>query len=153
MKSPHIFQSEITIDRTIDEVFEFFSNAENLNVLTPSNLHFTFITPTPIDIKRGAIIDYRIKLFGVPVKWRTQITKWEPTACFADNQERGPFKLWYHVHTFKAFGSQTIMTDTVHYLSPGGILEFIPHILFVKRQVHKIFEYREKAIQKYFAKI
>ncbi|MFZ1321565.1 MAG: SRPBCC family protein [Ignavibacteria bacterium] len=99
---------------------------------------------------KGTLIEYRIKLNGLPVKWKTEITKWDPPFIFIDTQIKGPYKIWSHEHKFEELGQVTLMTDTVRYLSYGGLLEFIPNILFVKNNVKKIFDFREKKIHEIF---
>jgi ligand-binding SRPBCC domain-containing protein len=147
---PHILEKKTIIERPIDEVFNFFSDAYNLNKITPDSLNFKIITPFPIHMHVGTLIDYEIKMLGIPFNWKTKITAWEPGKKFVDEQLSGPYKLWIHEHLFEDFGNKTLMTDTVKYQSPGGIFEFIPHHLFVKLKVEEIFNYREKTILEYF---
>lgn len=146
----HTLERKIIIKKPVSEVFDFFSRAENLERITPSFLNFKIITPLPIEIKKGTIIDYVIRLNGIPMKWKTEITKWEPPFLFEDTQIKGPYKIWIHEHKFESLGDETLMTDTVKYLSYGGIFEFIPHKLIVKNKVEKIFEYREKVFGNIF---
>lgn len=148
--TPHILTRKTIIKKEIDELFEFFSKAENLNKLTPPELGFKITTKLPIEMKMGTIIDYKIKLNGIPFNWRTEITKWDPPFLFEDIQAKGPYRLWIHEHRFQNKDGSTEMTDTVKYLSPGGIFEFIPHNLIVKRKVESIFDYREKIFNELF---
>lgn len=148
---PHILIRETLLNGSMEDVFEFFSKAENLNVITPPVLGFKIITPLPVDMKKGTVIDYKIKLNGIPFNWRTEITKWDPPHCFEDTQIKGPYKVWIHEHKFEARNEKTFMTDTVRYLSPGGPLEFIPHNLFVKKKVNFIFDYRKKIFDELFS--
>lgn len=147
---PHILIRKTLIKKEIVKVFEFFSKAENLNKVTPPMLGFKIITKLPVEMKKGTIIDYKIKLNGIPLSWRTEITKWDPPFLFEDIQARGPYKLWIHEHRFQEINGSTEMTDTVKYLSPGGIFEFIPHNLIVKKKVESIFNYREKIFKELF---
>ena len=124
------------------DVFAFFSDAFNLQAITPDFLGFEIITPAPIDIKKGALIDYRITLFGIPMKWRTRIARFEPEDAFVDTQIRGPYALWHHTHTFEDCPEGTLMRDTVLYRLPFGLLGTIAHALFVKRTMQRIFQYR-----------
>lgn len=140
----HILTRETVLNRSIKEIFDFFSKAENLDIITPPVLGFKIITPFPVEMKKGTVIDYKIKLNGIPFGWRTEITKWDPPHCFEDTQIKGPYKIWIHEHLFVERNHRTYMTDTVRYLSPGGLLEFIPHNLFVKKKVNYIFDYRQK---------
>lgn len=129
----------VRIPRQIDEVFSFFASAHNLNEITPPSLRFRILTPAPIEMRTGALIDYRIRVRGVPVSWRTEITDWDPPYGFADRQLRGPYRWWIHRHTFEDLGDSVVMTDMVDYGVPGGPLA---HALLVKRDVTAIFRYR-----------
>lgn len=149
--TPHVLIRKTVIKKNIEQLFDFFSKAENLNSITPPLLGFKIITPLPVEMKKGTIIDYKIKLNGIPFSWRTEITKWDPPFLFEDTQIKGPYKLWIHEHRFDEKEGMTIMTDTVRYLSPGGIFEFIPHNLMVKKKVEFIFDYREKVLNELFA--
>lgn len=146
----HILIKETIINRPLNEVFDFFSNAENLNKLTPPELYFKIITPPPIQIKQGAIIDYKIKLNGIPFLWKTEITVFENQKRFVDTQLKGPYKVWIHEHQFEKREGKTYMKDIVQFLSPGWVLEPIINKLFVEKKVKAIFEYREKVLKKLF---
>ncbi|RPI15215.1 MAG: CDP-paratose 2-epimerase [Ignavibacteriae bacterium] len=146
----HILQKETIIEQPINTVFDFFSKAENLNLLTPPSLDFNILTKPPIEMKLGSIIDYTIKISGIRVKWKTEITKWQPPNLFEDTQLNGPYKVWIHEHKFREDGKRTIMTDTVKYRSPGGMFEFIPHLLFVRKRVKSIFDYRSIKLKDMF---
>ncbi|MDQ3021717.1 MAG: SRPBCC family protein [Bacteroidota bacterium] len=148
MKS-HILTRNTIIKKNIDEVFKFFSKAENLNQITPPLLGFKIIN-SPEEMKKGSLIDYKIKLNGITFNWQTEITKWDPPYYFEDTQIKGPYKMWVHEHKFEEKDEITFMTDIVNYLSPGGIFEFIPHKLIVKKKVESIFDYREKSLKKIF---
>lgn len=146
---PHSLKRKTIIRKNITEVFDFFSRAENLNRITPPTLGFKIIN-LPDEMKKGALIDYKIKLNGIQFSWRTEITKWYPPFYFEDTQIKGPYKVWIHEHKFEEKNGETHMTDIVNYLSPGGIFEFIPHNLIVKKKVLTIFDFREKSLQKIF---
>ena len=141
---------ESIIKRPIEEVFGFFSNAENLNQLTPKELHFKILTPLPVKMGTGTLIDYRITIKGIPVKWRSEITEWEPPFRFVDVQLKGPYKIWVHEHTFTENDGSTIVTDKVNYLSKGWILEPVLQKFFVKKNLEEIFDYREKKLKLIF---
>lgn len=139
-----VLTAELEIDRPLEEVFDFFSSAENLEAITPPWLHFQIVTPTPLDIQEKSLIDYKLKLHGIPIKWRTEIAVWEPPHRFVDQQLRGPYKRWYHEHTFEALGpSRTLAKDQVHYIPRFGSLV---HKFFVKPDLLKIFTYRQEQL-------
>jgi ligand-binding SRPBCC domain-containing protein len=136
------------LPQPVEGVFSFFGDAHNLNVITPPWLHFKVLTEKPIAMHAGTLIDYRIKLRGLPIKWRTRISLWEPSRRFIDEQLRGPYLEWIHTHTFDALDGGTLMTDTVRYRVPGGGLV---NRLFVERDVAQIFRYRLEALRRQFA--
>jgi len=145
------------IPRPRHEVFDFFSRAANLEKLTPDNLRFSILTPEPIPMHPGTLIDYRIKLSGVPMTWRTKIDVWEPETRFVDIQLSGPYKLWRHEHTFKdavtADGRPaTEMGDRLTYAVGFGPFGVLARALFVDRTVEGIFDYRKKAVEQIFGK-
>jgi len=120
-------------------VFDLFADAFKLENLTPPFLRFRVVTPKPIDMRLGRLIDYRMRLHGMPIRWRTEITEWEPPFRFEDSQVRGPYSMWIHSHTFEESGGGTLVRDVVRYSVPGGPLT---HSLLVKRDVRRIFEHR-----------
>lgn len=135
---------ETTVRTTIDETFAFFSDAGNLDRLTPEWLHFRVLTPLPVILRAGSVLDYRIRLFGVPFYWRTRIVEWRPPQCFVDFQERGPYLWWHHTHTFAACGSGTRVTDVVEYAAP---LALVSEPLLVNRWVRRIFDFRQAQLR------
>lgn len=144
-------ETETHLPLTVDEIFAFFSNAENLERITPPELAFQILTPTPIVMREGTIIDYRLRLFGVPFGWRTRIVQWQPSTQFIDEQIRGPYSSWRHRHTFVAYENGTQMTDRVEYqlpLEPVGLV-VLP---MVRRQLDRIFRYRANVLQFYLAR-
>lgn len=134
------------VGRPVPEVFSFFSDASNLEALTPPFLHFRILTPMPMELRAGSQLDYRLSLFGVPVRWRTRITDWQSGTRFVDEQESGPYALWRHTHEFEARGSSTLMLDVVDYSEPLGPVGTVAHILFVRRTLDRIFDFRRDAI-------
>jgi ligand-binding SRPBCC domain-containing protein len=136
------------LPHSVEEVFAFFGDAHNLDLLTPPWLHFEILTPGAIAMHPGTEIDYRITLRGLPMRWRTRISTWEPTHRFVDEQIRGPYLEWVHTHTFEAVDGGTLMKDTVRYRVPGGALV---NRLFVERDVSRIFRYRLEALRRHFA--
>jgi ligand-binding SRPBCC domain-containing protein len=141
---------ESIIRLPIEEVFDFFSNAENLNLLTPGKLNFKILTPLPVKMEKGTLIDYKISIMGIPFKWRTEITDWEPPFRFVDIQLKGPYKVWIHEHVFKKENGSTIVTDNVNYKSKGWILEPVIQKLFIEKKLEEIFDYREKKLKLIF---
>jgi ligand-binding SRPBCC domain-containing protein len=131
------------VQRTLAETFGFFSDPLNLERLTPAFLKFKFLTPPPPEVRPGTIIDYQIRLYGLPVHWRTRIEVVEPPNRFVDVQEKGPYALWRHSHNFKAIGGATEMSDRVEYAMPLGPLGDLAYHLFVARSLAQIFDYRE----------
>tara|TARA_Y100000590_G_scaffold465142_1_gene636583 strand:+ start:849 stop:1304 length:456 start_codon:yes stop_codon:yes gene_type:complete len=139
------------VNRPIDEVFDFFKNPNNLSKLTPSKLNFNILTPLPIIMKDGQLIDYTITLFGIKVHWRTIISSFVEPDMFVDQQLKGPYILWHHKHEFIQLKDGTVeMIDKVDYAIPFGFLGRIAHIIYVRRELEKIFEYRNKIINELF---
>jgi ligand-binding SRPBCC domain-containing protein len=149
--TPFVLRAEQLIKRPIDDVFAFFNKPENLAVLTPDSLGFRILTPTPIEMKEGSLIDYTIKLAGIRVRWTTLITAFDPPYKFVDQQLRGPYSFWHHTHTFKETDEGTLINDAVQYTLPFGALGKLVHTLIVKRRLENIFKYRAEAIEGYFS--
>lgn len=126
-------------------MFALFSDAFQLERLTPPWLRFRVLTPGPISMREGQLIDYQLKLHGLPVRWRTEITDWEPPFLFRDSQRRGPYLLWEHTHTFEESDGGTLVCDQVKYRVPGG---FLINRLFVQRDLLRIFNYRHDQFPK-----
>ena len=141
------FNQEQLIKKPIEEVFEFFSDARNLQAITPPWLSFDVLSPQPIELQAGTLIDYKLKVRGIPFRWQTEITEWEPPIRFVDIQKRGPYNKWHHTHVFKAEKGGTRIFDDIEYAVPGGSLV---HKLFVRRDVTKIFEYRKAKLDELF---
>ena len=141
---PHILQQEQRIPASLDEVFPFFARPENLEHLTPDFLGMRVLTPRPIPMHVGAIIDYVVSLNGLPMRWTTCISEYEPPHRFVDVQLKGPYSFWHHTHTFEADGDETIIRDEVQYLLPFGPLGLVAHQLLVRRQLNTIFNFRRQ---------
>ena len=139
------------MDRPLEEVFAFFSDAKNLEAITPRQLNFRILTPGPIRLEAGARIDYQLTLYGLPVKWATLIERWEPPHEFVDVQLRGPYKVWRHTHRFLAEGQETRMIDDVAYELPLGPLGRMVEALWARREVSRIFAYRTEVITRRFS--
>jgi ligand-binding SRPBCC domain-containing protein len=146
MKSFH-FEASLWLPRPRKEIFDFFSDALNLEEITPPWLQFQVVTPTPIMIREGTEIDYRLRIRGIPVRWKTRITAWDPPERFADEQVRGPYRLWIHEHRFSEMESGTLCEDSVRYLPVGGVLI---DKLFVGRDVRQIFAFRAERLKTLF---
>lgn len=142
------FSSRQIIQAPLAEVFRFFSDAANLEHLTPPWLRFEVLTPAPIEMAPGALIDYRLRWRGVPLRWRTEIEIWEPARRFVDRQIRGPYRLWRHEHLFEEHRGGTMVEDRIEYAAIGGRLA---HRLVVDRDVETIFAYRRQALQSIFS--
>lgn len=136
-----------SINATLEEVFRFFERPENLEKITPASVGFNILTPRPIKMQVGTVLDYTIRLLGLPVRWKTQITEYEPPYRFADVALRGPYRFWHHTHTFEASEAGTVMTDQVVYGLPFGILGGFVRALWVRRQLERIFDYRARVIR------
>ena len=138
------------VPRPRGEVFGFFADAFNLERITPKLLRFRILTPPPIDMGQGTLIDYRLRLHGFPVRWRTRIEVWEPDERFVDLQLRGPYRYWHHLHEFREVEGGTEMVDRVDYELPFGPLGTLVRALFVRRSLQRIFDYRQQAIGEVF---
>jgi ligand-binding SRPBCC domain-containing protein len=146
MKS-FLFETSLWLPRPRKGVFEFFADALNLEEITPPWLQFHVVTPAPIQIHQGATIDYKLRIRGIPVRWRTRITAWDPPARFVDEQVQGPYRLWIHEHRFTEKEGGTLCEDMVKYFPLGGALI---DKLFVKRDVREIFAFRAMRLQELF---
>ena len=146
-------EQEQWIPKGRKDVFKFFSDAFNLQALTPSFLNFRILTAPPIDIQEGTLIDYKISLFGIPMKWKTRIERFETDTMFVDQQIRGPYSLWHHTHTFEDSDDGTLMRDIVDYRLPFGPLGLLAHTLFVRRTLKRIFQYRYDSLERLMGEI
>ena len=144
----HEFRSEVWLPRCIDEVFGFFSDAANLDAITPPWLNFQVLTPAPVEMRVGALLDYKLRIRRFPFRWRSRITAWEPPHRFVDEQIRGPYRLWIHEHNFEVRDGGTLVRDHVRYAVPFDLLL---HKLLVRRDVERIFAYRAESLQRRFA--
>ncbi len=134
------------IARRPEEVFPFFANANNLEQITPPWLKFKLLNPV-VDVHRGTLIDYKLRLHGVPLSWRSEILEWEPPFRFVDVQRRGPYMLWIHEHRFEPHNGGTLVRDTVQYAAPGGPLV---QKLLIDRDLDSIFRYRRDRLEEHF---
>lgn len=149
-RRPYVRQWQLYLPRPIDTVFAFFADARNLEAITPPWLSFRITSDLPIDMRDGARIDYRLKLRGLPITWRTLIRDWRPPRRFVDEQIAGPYRLWVHEHTFEPHEGGTLCRDRVTYDVPGGPLRGLVNRLFVERDVQRIFAYRAEQLRQRF---
>lgn len=140
-------QTELWLPHPRDEIFSFFAEARNLETITPPWLKCEVLTPAPMGMRPGALIDYRISVHGLPIRWRTEITEWNPPHHFVDIQLRGPYTFWQHTHTFEERDGGTLCGDIVRYRPRGGALM---NWLFVRRDVERIFRYRPERLASLF---
>jgi ligand-binding SRPBCC domain-containing protein len=143
--SEHALETRTFVRAVLDDAFRFFADAGNLQRLTPPELDFAIETPLPIEMREGTIIDYRLRLWAVPFRWRTRITRWEPGACFADEQIHGPYRTWVHLHSFRAADGGTWIDDLVRFALPAQPLGELA-LPLVRRQLDRIFRFRTAAI-------
>jgi ligand-binding SRPBCC domain-containing protein len=142
----HQLHTTLELPLPIDEVFAFFAEAGNLERITPPELRFEILTPLPVEMRRGTLLEYRLRLFGLPFRWRTRIAAWDPPQGFIDVQLSGPYAVWEHTHVFAATGTGTLVDDHVRYrlpLSPPGDLAYP----LVRRQLARIFSYRQDVVR------
>ena len=147
----YTLKREQKIKKNIDNVFEFFSKPENLSIITPSKMKFKILTPSPIEMKEGALIDYTVNIFGFPIRWRTLITDYKPVHMFVDQQLKGPYSMWHHTHFFERLSDEeTLIKDIVIYAVPFGVIGKLVHSLYIKRDLNAIFDFRSQKIREIF---
>jgi ligand-binding SRPBCC domain-containing protein len=146
-KKGYRLETAVWLKREIADVFAFFSDARNLNLITPEWIRFRIQTPMPVVMKSGLLLDYSLQFRGIPVRWQSEITVWDPPHRFVDEQRKGPYRRWVHEHLFQEKDGGTEVVDRVDYAVPGGRLV---HRLFVKGDVTSIFRYRRRKLTEIF---
>lgn len=141
-------RTELWLPRPLDEVFAFFADAGNLETITPASVRFEILAPPPIVMRVGLRIDYRLRVQGIPVRWQSEITGWDPPRSFVDEQRRGPYRLWIHEHGFEGRDGGTLVRDQVRYAVPGGTL--VEHLV-VRPQLRRIFVHRHTRLRELLA--
>ncbi|MFO1023355.1 MAG: SRPBCC family protein [Planctomycetales bacterium] len=142
-RGTYLLETDLWLPHPPEIVFAFFSVAFNLEGITPAWLRFHVLTPRPIEMHTGTLLDYRLRLHGLPIRWRTRIAHWNPPWSFVDEQLRGPYRLWYHEHQFEAADGGTRILDRVTYIPRGGSLL---HRWLVKPDLERIFTFRQTSI-------
>ena len=146
----HVLEREQVVPRCLEEVFAFFADPGNLEALTPGFLHFRILTPPSTPMETGAVFEYRIRLFGVPLRWKSRIEAYDPPRSFTDVQLEGPYASWRHLHEFWPVPEGALVRDTVRYALGRGPLGRLVHELFVRRSLGRIFDYRAKKLSELF---
>jgi ligand-binding SRPBCC domain-containing protein len=146
----HILECEQVVPRPLEDVFAFFADPRNLEDLTPPFLHFRILTPEPFRMEAGAVYEYRLRLFWVPLEWKSRIETYDPGRSFTDVQVEGPYASWAHLHEFREAPGGTRVRDTVRYALPLGPLGSLAHGLFVRRSLRRIFDYRARRMREIF---
>jgi ligand-binding SRPBCC domain-containing protein len=141
------FEARIWLPKPREQVFAFFANPRNLDRLTPPWLRFEILTEDPIEMRAGTLLDYKLRIHGVPIHWQSEITVWEPPLRFVDRQTRGPYRSWLHTHAFLSHQGGTIVEDSVKYVPSGGSI--IQRFL-VAPDLQRIFSYRHEMLQQLF---
>jgi hypothetical protein len=136
-----------------DRVFAFFADAGNLDRITPDFLRFAVLTPRPVEMKQGTLIDYRLRVHGLPMRWQSEITVWEPPHRFVDVQRRGPYRQWIHEHGFEEIDGGTLVRDRVEYAVPGWFLEPLVHRWLVGPDLEKVFAFRKTRLAELLAMV
>lgn len=141
----HLYRQTV-VPASLEETFAFFADATKLHLLTPRWLNFRMLTPSPVVMREGVLLDYTIALYGVPLAWRSRIDVWEPGVRFVDRQLVGPYRWWHHEHRFEPLGGGTRVIDHVEYVPRARWVSGV----WVRREVSRIFAYRHEALQRIF---
>jgi ligand-binding SRPBCC domain-containing protein len=147
MKTHHLY-TELWLPHPREQIFDFFADPRNLQRITPDWLHFEMISAPEVTMAKGALLDYRLKLRGIPLRWQSEITAWEPPCRFVDRQTQGPYSLWLHEHTFREERHGTTVGDHVEYAARGGSLV---RRFLIEPDLEKIFRYRKRILGEIFS--
>lgn len=143
-------QQSQSFNQELDELFTFFEDPNNLERITPPRLQFSVNDYTPKPVQEGTVIEYRLTLRGIPIRWTSEIVDYVPNEHFTDRMIRGPYKKWEHIHTFERIQGRTVVGDQVHYEMPYGWFGEIAHRLFVRSDLEHIFKYRAETLSQIF---
>jgi len=149
----YTLQREQWVASPLQRTFPFFAKPENLALITPPSLGFCLLTPVPVAMEKGRIIDYTIRVMGLPVRWRTLITTYQPPRCFVDEQMIGPYSFWHHTHRFEPRDGGTLLYDDVRYALPLALIgpaRDLVHTFYVRSSLERIFDYREQVFTRLF---
>ena len=146
----HLFETEIRIKRRAADLFPFFADAHNLEMITPPWLHFKILSQSTPEMRAGTVLEYSLRIKKFPLRWTTLIESWNSNHSFVDTQVRGPYRLWHHTHEFFEENGETLMRDRVRYELPFGFLGEALAGWMVHRDVREIFRYRHEVISKLF---
>lgn len=141
------FRTELWLPEARDRVFSFFADPHNLERITPPWLRFEILTSGEIAMKKGALLEYRLRLRGIPIRWQSEISVWDPPYRFVDRQIHGPYSLWVHEHSFTEKDNGTIVSDRVEYAVPGG---WLVQKFLVAPDLERIFQYRHRVLKELF---
>lgn len=147
-----LYQSQ-PFNQSREELFDFFRDPENLEEITPNRLNFQILNADPLPVREGTVIEYRLRLRGIPLSWTTEITTFEPNEYFQDTMIDGPYEKWEHIHTFERVNGRTVMGDQVHYEMPYGWLGTMAHEWIVRKDLKHIFSYRARTLRERFGPV
>ncbi|MBI2806949.1 MAG: SRPBCC family protein [Planctomycetes bacterium] len=147
----HIFQAHMWLPLAIEPVFAFFGDVANLSKISPPSVRIQTITPLPIEMRVGTIVEHRMSIRWFPIRWRSEITVWEPPVRFVDEQRSGPYRFWKHRHEFEVAEGGTWVRDHIEYRTHGWLFEPIVNRIFVAPELRRLFAHRQKAIRDFLA--
>jgi uncharacterized protein (TIGR01777 family) len=143
----YVLRHTTRVNASMAEVFSFFSRPQNLGAMTPARMRFRIVSVKPAEMSRGTQIEYTLRVGPIPLRWSTLIEVWQPPDFFADYQEQGPYRCWWHEHHFQSAGATTVMEDRVYFAPPLGVVGRAAGLVLVMPSLHRIFRFRAQAIQ------